>query len=475
MPNALLLIGIMTIWLGQFLGLNAITTKFNLRAKMTMLRISRSNKASFKLLLLTLMVGMMSIGNAFAEQIPILESLIGKAISQHPSVLVEKATKESTEIDIDVARKQRYPKVDLQSNVAGYTSDNSGNGGNGLNNGLNTVLSVEQPLWTFGKLEAGIESATATNEAQDARITEVKYDLALRVVDAWQELVFATERMQELEVTLNKLNEYLRLMERRVDSRVSPEIELVLISARTSQTSDDLQQAKATRGVALSKLERLTGDDRSALEMSKVMNLTDLYAINRVQLNKDVLSDLDNSLNRHPSVLKASQQAEALSQQLIAKRAARFPEIYARAQSTFNADSNSTNNQGLFLGVRYQPGNGFSTNDIARSAESRVTSQQQVIEVVKRDISNLIGVDYENMINAITRVETLQRAKDSSYEVFASYERQFAAGRRTWQDVLNAVRENSDNRVALANARATALAAAYRIRVRMSDLEWQNP
>ncbi len=438
---------------------------------MLTLRLHPINTFLIKALTPIVIIGATLPCSTYAEQMPIVENLIAKTTNQHPSVLVEKATKEATEIDIDIAKKQRYPKMEVQSNVAGYT--NSTNGSNGLNNGLNTVLSVEQPLWTFGKLEAGIDSALATNEAQDARINEVKYDLALRAVDAWQELVFATERMRELEITLDKLNEYLGLMERRVESRVSPEIELVLIGARNAQTHDDLQQAKAARGVALSKLERLTGEDRSALEMLDTMNLTDLYAINKAQLSKDVLGEIDNSLNRHPSVLKASQQAEALTQQLNAKKAARFPEIYARAQTTISADSNSTNNQGLFLGVRYQPGNGFSTNDIARSAEARVTSQQQAIEVVKRDISNLIGVDYENMSNAITRVDTLQRAKQNSYEVFASYERQFTAGRRTWQDVLNAVRENSDNRVALANAKATALAAAYRIRIRMSDLDWQ--
>lgn len=262
-------------------------------------------------------------------------------------------------------------------------------------------------------------------------------------------------------------------MKRRVESRVSPDIELVLISARTAQTNDDLQQAKAARGIALAKLERLIGEDRNTLDLQGMMNLTDAYAITKTKLTKIVLSDIENNLNRHPSIVKASQQAEALTQQAIAKKAARFPEVYARAQSTLSADATTGNNQGLFLGIRYQPGNGFSNNDVARSAEARVASQQQAVEVIKRDISNAIGIDFENMSNAITREETLQRAKDSSYEVFDSYERQFAAGRRTWQDVLNAVRENSDNRVALANTRATALAAAYRIRIRMSDLDWQ--
>lgn len=438
---------------------------------MTALRISATKNAWFKALIPALTFGLTLPVNTYAEQMPIIENLIAKTISQHPSVLVEKATKEATEIDIDVARKQRYPKLEVQSNVAGYTSGTNGN--NGLNNGLNTVLSVEQPLWTFGKLEAGIESATATNEAQDARIREVKYELALRVVDAWQELVSSQERIQELQITLDKLNEYLDLMKRRVESRVSPDIELVLISARTAQTNDDLQQAKAARGIALAKLERLIGEDRNTLDLQGMMNLTDAYAITKTKLTKIVLSDIENNLNRHPSIVKASQQAEALTQQAIAKKAARFPEVYARAQSTLSADATTGNNQGLFLGIRYQPGNGFSNNDVARSAEARVASQQQAVEVIKRDISNAIGIDFENMSNAITREETLQRAKDSSYEVFDSYERQFAAGRRTWQDVLNAVRENSDNRVALANTRATALAAAYRIRIRMSDLDWQ--
>ena len=53
-----------------------------------------------------------------------------------------------------------------------------------------------------------------------------------------------------------------------------------------------------------------------------------------------------------------------------------------------------------------------------------------------------------------------------STEVFESYSRQYIAGRKTWIDVLNAVRETTQADFAMADANAQTLAAGERLRLR---------
>ena len=52
-----------------------------------------------------------------------------------------------------------------------------------------------------------------------------------------------------------------------------------------------------------------------------------------------------------------------------------------------------------------------------------------------------------------------------------SYSRQFTAGRKTWIDLLNAVRELAQNQYARADSQAALAAAVYRLQVRLGATE----
>jgi len=58
--------------------------------------------------------------------------------------------------------------------------------------------------------------------------------------------------------------------------------------------------------------------------------------------------------------------------------------------------------------------------------------------------------------------------------VLDSYQRQFQAGRKSWLDLLNAVRELAQNQYALADAHAAMDAAMHRLQIR-SGQDVQNP
>ena len=57
------------------------------------------------------------------------------------------------------------------------------------------------------------------------------------------------------------------------------------------------------------------------------------------------------------------------------------------------------------------------------------------------------------------------RAGEITAEVFDSFARQFVIGRKSWLEVLNAVRESTQAQLAVADARAQQLAAALRLQL----------
>lgn len=77
--------------------------------------------------------------------------------------------------------------------------------------------------------------------------------------------------------------------------------------------------------------------------------------------------------------------------------------------------------------------------------------------------------DREEYINARLRIASLAKAVDGSELVLASYKRQFEAGKKTWLDLLNAVRELAQNQYGLADAQAAMLGAMSRLQLRMGE------
>jgi adhesin transport system outer membrane protein len=63
----------------------------------------------------------------------------------------------------------------------------------------------------------------------------------------------------------------------------------------------------------------------------------------------------------------------------------------------------------------------------------------------------------------------LDQSVRGSDKVLESYQRQFQAGRKSWLDLLNAVRELAQNQYALADAKASMAAAMLRLQIRMGQ------
>lgn len=327
------------------------------------------------------------------------------------------------------------------------------------------------PLWTAGRLQAQVRIADSSVAAQREVVRESQYGLALRVIDAWQALMQATERKRVHSATREKFEYYRAMMSRRVRADVSPRIDLDLIEARSIQSQMDLHAADLAQRLARDRLQYLVGEVLPLEELlrvsaeQQVARLRDVAWENRVD-------QYDEAVEVHPAVRKASIQADAAIQQLQLKQSTQWPQVYARLQKSVGAlDSPSKN---LFLGIRYEPGAGFSSAAHARGAQVRVESAQTMVDVARREVADSIQSDYKEVLHARSRISLLGFAMAASILVVESYERQFVAGRRTWQEVLNALRDRSDSAVALGDANSQMLGRAWSLAVRIGELDWQR-
>jgi adhesin transport system outer membrane protein len=328
---------------------------------------------------------------------------------------------------------------------------------------------VDQTLWDFGGHTAKISEAKVLSDISLLKVYLTQQDVFVQMTSAWQNLVSANERLKVAELTVDRLQSYQAQMRRRVEAEASPRIDLELADARLLQTEVELATAKTSLQVALTRLEQFSGEHHLANRMRDVQYPSTL-AEARVFSQSMVQIDWGKIAREHPVAAKARLEVIQTRRRLDAKEAEALPQVFVRVyKPTGTSPTSSDTSTTTFAGVRYSPGAGFMTYAEAKAIATRIDSLEQSVDTAVREMQQTLQNDQEEFANAVSRIAALEKSVNSSALVMASYQRQFQAGRKQWQDLLNQVRELAQNQYALADAKASMVGSMVRLQIRMGE------
>lgn len=384
-----------------------------------------------------------------------LNELVGLAIEAHPEVASKRADLDAARANQDTAHWQYFPTPSLQ-----VRQDKTGN--------LATAA-VQQPLWSGGRLDAGLDAAVSRTRSADVAISETQYSLALRVTGAWQSWKQARGRAEVLSRGISLLGVYAESVRQRIKGGVSPEVDRELVESRIAQIRGDLTAAQAAERSALSQLSQLIG---------RPLRTGDLFAGNAPDGKPPVFEMLiEQSVNRSAAIRRIESEIEAARHDTTQKRAALWPTIGVRAEYQRDQLSNVghvSNDGRVMLVVDFVPGAGLSAGSGIDAAEARVANLRESREAARRELITKVAADYEDHLSSLGRKRDILRTVKASTEVLASYDRLFVAGKRNWLDVLNAARELTQVETSLADVEAMIAASYYRLRLHGNELPWQQ-
>jgi adhesin transport system outer membrane protein len=407
------------------------------------------------------------VGGAFAQPLtqpkvqpkgpPLtLASLLDAASATYPTLLASRLEARAANEDVKATERIRWPAI--SATVESY----SGN----LRSYPSRAVQVDQTVWDFGRNSAKISEAKAAADASLLKVYLQQQELFVQMANAWQNMVAAHERLGVAQETLDRLKAYQAQMRRRVEAEVSPRIDLELADARLLQTEVEFTTAKTSLQVALTRLEQLSGEERLQSRMGQVVypnSLRDTQPFSSYVAQTEWLV----VASEHPAAAKARIEALQVRHRLDAKKAEAYPQVYARVYKPLGTiPNNNDTTTTAFLGLRYSPGAGFSTFAEAQAIATRISSAEQAVDAAIREMLQTLQNDREEFVNARARVGALEKSATGSALVLESYQRQFQAGKKQWQDLLNAVRELAQNQYALADARASMVGAMYRLQIR---------
>lgn len=379
-----------------------------------------------------------------------LSGLLRRVWTVHPRVRSAESQIDGAKYDIAAARTGWYPYIQLSSSVAETKNEGS------------STLYLVQPLWNGGQTRAEIEQAEAQYQGASLGVTLARLELSDELLGAYFDTLEATEQVKLWDNYVTRLRGLSDTIRRRADRGVAPEADV-----QTSITR--LRQAEAGR--ENSNALRFTGRSRlSSLVVSRPPEVR--WPDPRSILEPENLETITSNLSDHP-VVQAS-DASVRAQEAVADQSesSLWPTVSLQHRRQLDGVEFDPTNDATLLVFQYQSSAGLRGYRGSQAERARAAAVRQQGEVARSQLGAQLRSDTAQLLALASQMRAQEDATRAAVELVDSYYRQFEVGRKTWLELLNALREAHDQEL-----RTLALRRAFwqiNSRLVVQGMQWQR-
>lgn len=380
-----------------------------------------------------------------------LSAALQATLKHHPSVQAAKSELRVHEHGIDSAKAGRLPSLSLQANTLtkGYTQG---------------TLTVQQPLWAFGKIDNEIELSQVNYRTEQYNVLKVQRQLLEDTAVAYAKVEGVSQRLQ---VTDQNIEEHERLhqrVERRRQGQLASEADVNIAYSRLIQAYAQRERVRAELQVALSELQALTQVKVDAnLAVSEQLELSPINtAFNTKQLAKTASANVAYQRERL-NVVQLGVNKEKISI---------MPTLFFRVeQELLDTPSNTDKTRaGLVLQANLE-GLGFAHQGRTKSALARLDAAEQDLDVTSNELERKINTLILNRDLQLKLQTSQQKAVEAIQATLDSFLRQYETGRKSWVEVLNTQRDLTEQRLQQSQINNEWLVFSLRIKAITGQLD----
>ncbi len=397
----------------------------------------------------TLAYALQAAGPAWASSAAVgLQEALDQALQTHPSILEKRNNLEAARHALSGARWMRFPNVVAEASANPTT-------------GPVQVLRVDQPLWTGGRITANIATTQAKLTAAESAFVDAQRQILLRTTSLFAELVRVGSRLDAARENIAEHERLLGLIQRRSDSGIASPSEVVSAKARLQQARTELVQLQTAALNARSELEQITGMTIAEIKVPK----PDLEAA------PNVVELIDRAMAYSPELRRLAAETVAASAEIDSRKAAILPKLSVRHEQLWGNDRRTS---ASYVALTMQTGNGLSAVSAISEAASQRSAAMDRESTTRRDIAVSVRNDWNKVLSAKAETAVLRELTESTRDMYESFVRQYAAGRKSWLDVLNARSESIKARNTLVDTEWNGMLASWRLQIATGDLSAGN-
>jgi len=282
----------------------------------------------------------------------------------------------------------------------------------------------------------------------------------LRVLQAYTDWQLAHLRSKAFEDSLQAQSKLLEQVQRRLVAGAATEADALLSKSRIESTQADLYGIESQKSSALARLSELLARPVTSAELSAALSPA-------LPLEGDDATWMGKAQSNSPAIQRLQAQALATEAEVTAARADMFPQLslrFERQNGSFTYLNYGTVDR-VYLSVSSQVGAGLSSFTQQQSAQMRLAAAQTEVETERQNLSEQVRNDLTLYRSLAVRIPSLSTSLRSSRQIQEAWERQFLAGRKSWLEVMNAVREIQQAESQLIEAQTNQMQLSWRLTI----------
>ncbi|MFN3608795.1 MAG: TolC family outer membrane protein [Hyphomonas sp.] len=409
-----------------------------------------------RLLLGTSLLTLFCASPAFAETLP---EAIASAFATNPQLEIERYRTDIARQNLEVARGAGRPTVNFSASGGyEYIDSNSpitfGLGDRPL---ASAQLQAIQPIYTGGKVAAGIRQAQAGISAADLGFAAARQDLILQVVTAYMDVVRDRETVTIRQNNVSVTGEQVRAASDRFEVGVVTRTDVAQAQARLEGARAALAGAEAVLQGSEANYQYLTG--LQAGDLAPPPPVPPLPASLEEAL---ATASADN-----PSIAAAKEDLRAANAAVDSARADGRAQVSlvgtAGVQETFGDTSQRDTSVSALAQARIPLLSGGILKAQTESAKLRREQARRVVDNLETQVRAQVTQAWYSYDAALRSIEASRRQVEASEIAYEGAQEELSVGVRSTLDTLDQEQELFDARLALVAAERDAYVAAHNL------------
>ena len=402
--------------------------------------------------------GFLVLHTAAAMAAPVelsLDESIIMALQNNPSIKIADADLESAKWGINAAKGAKMPSISLTHSDTRKKSTSSI-----ITNAFSNEITMSLPLYTGGKLEAGVETAKLTYKVNDLAVEESKQQVKLDATTGYYTILQTMNALKVSQDSVAMMDAHLKNVQAQYGVGIVAKSDVLRSEVELADYQQKMIIAQNNYDLAISKFNNVVG-----LPLETEVKVKDVLQHVKYELS---LADCITYAEAHrPENIQADYAVAIAKQAVKSAKSDKLPTVKASASTGWSDKDfpgTEDNNWAVGLTASWNAFDSGVTSAKIKQSNSAVAKALQQAKQTKDSVQLEVRQAYLNMNEADKRIETTQVAVEKAEEDYKIAGVRYSAGVGTNLDVIDA-------QVALTDAKNNYIQAMYDYNTSKADLD----
>jgi outer membrane protein len=317
-------------------------------------------------------------------------------------------------------------------------------------NSMDAHISINQPIYDFGKTKSNISMQKTSKEISEISIDQAKQKLSLVSSVYFYSLIFLQHAEIIKQEQLNTLNKHLAYIEKKYETGSATKYEIVSTKVKISTIENQLTEIKKNKELQVIRLNLMMGKPGYVFSAKdemlfnfNILSIDSLYKIaldNRNEIN--IAKKKETLIQNNIDYVKAQNRPMFGISGNVGFKNGYLPEIEQLKPNYF-----------VGLGFRIPIFDANRTRTMIKIQHSNLESTKFETESTTRIIMDEVSENYSNLLVSQKKMEQYELQTEQAIEAYQLAETSFQLGTITNLDLLDAASNLSESRLLLLKAK----------------------